>query len=212
MRKHNNKKSMTIQDCIARAERGESKLNARALSIEGMTGIKVRHLLNNLASMSSNILEIGSHKGAMTVACNEGNNGLNYFVCDNWSQFNDDGKNKEWFDGNIQTHGIKCTIFEQDCFTIDLNKLPRIDMYIFDGDHSVEAHIKAMTYFKPCLAPMFILVIDDYSWWQVQKGTMAGIKEAGMEVLFSKELGVGTEGDGENWWNGLFVALIKNKQ
>jgi hypothetical protein len=202
---------MTVQDCIEMAERGKSRLTDEALKVEGMTGIKVRHLLNNLAALSQNILEIGVHKGAMTVACNTGHQLLRYFVCDNWSQFNGDEKGREHFDENIKAHNIKCTVFEQDCFTIDLSKLPKIDMYIFDGDHNVEDHVKAMTYFKPVLAPIFILVVDDYSWWQVQKGTTDGILMAGMEVLYSKELGVGIEGDESGWWNGLFVALIKNK-
>lgn len=201
---------LSVMAAIAKGNQKTSILSQRQLEVDGMTGIKVRHLLNNLAAISNNCFEVGCFKGAMTVAANYGNH-VNYFICDNWSQYNNAETNKDDFYGNIESHGIKCTVFEQDCFTIDLSKLPKIDLYIFDGDHNVEAQTKALTYFKPVLAEQFILVVDDYSWPEAMEGTELGIKEAGMKVLFAKELGVGIEGDADGWWNGLLVALIENK-
>lgn len=196
-----------IKNCIERALRKESGLPEEALAVEGMTGLMVRHLLNNLGRISGNGLEVGCYRGAMTVASKFGNPDLSYTVCDNWSQFD---SNLVELIKNTSKFGIPLYVLGEDCFMVNTGIFNSIDFYIYDGDHSEESHKKALTHFKKALAKQFILVVDDYSWPQVPRGTMQGIEESGMKILFSQELGMGVEGDRDGWWNGIFVALIEN--
>ncbi len=57
---------------------------------------------------------------------------------------------------------------------IDTGKIKKpIDLYFFDGCHSVDAQYKAVSYFLPAMAKEFIMVIDDWDMNKVRVGTMA---------------------------------------
>jgi hypothetical protein len=90
----------------------------------------------------------------------------------------------------------------QDCFTIE--DMPTFDLYMYDGNHSYESQKKAFTHFKRFMRNECIVVIDDYSWHDVESGTQVGIKECDFDILFEQHL------KGENGYhNGLYIALLR---
>ncbi len=209
-------KTNLIKIAIDRAENAERKINDNVLLIGGFTGNKIRKLLNNLGNISVNIFEIGSHRGATfcsTICDNEYIK--NAICCDNFTEF-DDGTVRQELISNTEKYRPKnCTLtfIEKDCFTIKKSEIPQsIDLYIYDGAHDYESQKKAFTYFKDFLADECIVVVDDYNWDNVKNGTQDGLIQCGFEILFQKHLGYGVESDGNGWWNGLFVGLIKKQK
>lgn len=195
-----------IEDAIKKAEKEESKLTPETFEAPGFTSPKIRHLLNNLGEMpESHYLEVGVHKGATFVASNFKNNFLSSVAVDNWSEFAQDGETKKEFikytEKLLVPNAYK--FYEQDCFSLTKNELPNpINFFLYDGCHSYESQMKALTYFYPLLDETFMFLVDDWNWTDPQKGTRQAIKELDLKILFEKEL---TDG----YWNGLFVSLIK---
>ena len=200
-----------IIQAIEDAENLKSKLTPEVLSIGGFTSNKIRHLLNNLGAISTDYFEIGVHRGATFCAAMY-RNGIWGTACDNFSQFNEDNAKNEFYKNIASNLGARAVqVLEQDCFTIDPTEHKEIDLYLYDGEHSAESTKKGVTYFYQSFADEFILLMDDYGWTEVQEGTQYGIGECGFEVLFERHLGEGDNGNGEGWWNGFYVALLKKK-
>jgi hypothetical protein len=91
-----------------------------------------------------------------------------------------------------------------------------VDLYCFDADHSYDSQRKAMTHFLPSMADEFIVVVDDWQYGDVKRGTLDGLSESGCEILFQQEL-LNTEPYTEEehrnmeWWRGFYIALLKKK-
>lgn len=211
---------------INAADNFESKLNQNpaALQVEGMTGLKYRHLLNNLASLSgANYLEVGSWKGSTAIAALYGNGSTlrRAVIIDNFSEFQTDPIKETLFNNlNQFATGCNWSFYDHDCFSIDKDATfdTPIDIYFYDGHHSYESQKQAFTYFDDIFADVFIAIVDDYDWFggvfgNVRKGTLDAFRELGYKILFMRELGnyPGDHhlGDSTNWWNGVFVAVVQ---
>jgi methyltransferase family protein len=195
-----------VEAAIARAERGESKLDRHAFRARGFTSTKVRHLLNNLGSLEGlDYLEVGVHRGATFLATNYRNALQSAVAVDNWSEFGEDGAAKAEFlehCGTLLRPGA-WTVFEQDCFTVTPAQLPApVNFYLYDGEHSVESQRLALMHFQPMLDDAFIFVVDDYTWASARLGTQQAIVELGLKVRYARELIDG-------WWNGLYVSVLE---
>lgn len=195
-----------IKNAIECAKKEQSKLTHEILELPSFSSHKIKHLLNNLGAISNVYGECGLHKGGMAVAATYQNN-LQSWGSDNWSLFQEGGNSRRIFYENLEKYLNGFTIFEQDCFTIDLNALPITDFYIFDGAHDVESQKKGLTYFYPILANEFIFICDDFSWADPKMGTEMAIKELDLKVLFHDFLWDGKE-NGE-WHNGIGLYLLK---
>lgn len=195
-----------VEAAIARAERGESKLDRAALRAQGFTSTKVRHLLNNLGSLEGlDYLEVGVHRGATFLATNYQNDLLSATAVDDWSEFAEDGTVKQEFLQHCATllRPGTYTVLEQDCFTVTAAQLAApVNFYLYDGEHSVEAQRLALTHFRPMLDDAFIFVVDDYTWASARLGTQQAIVELGLKVRYARELIDG-------WWNGLYVSVLE---
>lgn len=203
------------------ADQEKSYLPKSILELDGMSSPKCRHLLNNLGmhtlfnhSEELNYLEIGLFKGSTFVSAAYDKLDMNFFGIENYSEFNDEqhytnGKTVEQtFEENLLLLDKRPTVFKEDCFKIDLNKLPKIDIYFYDGNHSHAAQELAYTYFNPVLSDVFITIVDD---WECKvggpkNGTFAAFKKLGYKVRYYEELPVG-EKDG--YWGGQFIAVIE---
>jgi len=199
-----------IQQAIEDANNLQSKINQEALLIGGYTSDKIRHLLNNLAGISTHYLEIGSHRGATLISALSNHLFMPSAAIDNFSELDDDKTVENELLNNIDKFlpYQKPVIYKQDCFSVIDNLLPQIedkkfDLYLYDGNHSYESQKKALTYFIDCMADEFIFCVDDYNWHDVSTGTQDAIKELGLTVLFERAL-VTTE-----WWNGFAIFLLK---
>jgi hypothetical protein len=196
-----------------------SKLNTDILSMDGMSGNMTRHFYNNILSNvpSPRYLEIGTWKGSSLCSAMYGNNAT--IVCiDNWSQFN--GPKKEFLENvNKYKGNNQVQVIEQDSWTVDVSKLPKFNIYLYDGEHSEEGQRKALTHYIDCMDDEFIFIVDDWNDPHVRNGTFKGIQELNLEILYKHEIRL-TFNDTHtpydtaraSWWNGIFICVLRKRK
>jgi len=184
--------------------------------------LQIRHLLNNLGSISSSFLDVGSHVGGSYCSAVFGNKNLVEAVAvDSWqSDLTEGHKHEIDFIKNASACVPGATfmrIVKSDSFAVNFDSLKltkKIDFYSYDAGHSREQQKQALIYYKPILADEFIYVCDDWTFDGVKEGTLEGIEEGGYEILFQKEL-LNDNGElyqNEQWWDGYAVFVLKKKK
>jgi hypothetical protein len=192
--------------------------------MEGMTGRMTRHFYNNVMTFSgkaTNYLEIGAWKGSSLISAMHGNEShVTATVIDNWSQFG--GPSTE-FKANVDallSPSHKLTVLDQDCYTVNVSKLPPIDVYMFDGDHAYQAQYKAMKHFAPCLAESAIVLIDDWNWSSVRNGTADGLNAVKhfLQVVYADEVRHTNDNThstskvaSAEFWNGIGIFVVERR-
>jgi len=172
-----------IQRSFDLAQKDKSKCSSEILSMQGMSGSRTRHFYNNILNIpDARYLEIGTWKGSSVCSAMYGNNAK--VICiDNWAEFN--GPKQEFLQNFEKFKGQNNASFiEQDCFTVDVSKLPKFNIYLYDGDHKEICHYKALTHYIDCLDEKFIFIVDDWNWKCVRDGTLNAIKDLGLKTLF----------------------------
>lgn len=198
-----------ITQCIEDAENHKSKLTEEYISkLDGLSSPKVWHLLNNLCAGASSYLEVGCFKGSTLLAALY-QNPVYAFAIDNFSMSpetrNDFFKN---------TDGANFEFYEGDSFGCDLTKIKKpIDVYFFDGCHSVESQYKAISHFIPAMSNDFIIVIDDWDANKVRVGTHTALIDLKIKPIEKYELkgamGESIEERKAGWWGGLGILRVK---
>lgn len=200
-----------IKESIANAEKGISKLTPEILGINGMSSSKVRHFLNNLCTKpDTNYLEIGCWRGSTLVAAQYGNKETvaNATAIDNWIL----GGSDEFFKNcDKYLSDINLTAYSNDCFDIAVDEIIKnpINIYFYDGEHKEIDHEMAFTYYTTVLDDVFIAVVDDYNWLDTRTGTKKAFEKLNYTVVYENHLPAAHNGDHEQWWNGLYVAVIR---
>lgn len=194
-----------VEAAIQYADLGQSRLSQKALSVDGMSSPKVRHLLNNLSPR--NYLEIGSWKGSTAVAATEGN--LVRATCiDNWTGF---GGPRDEFIKN--TSSLPITLIDADASSISIDKIPEgVDVFFYDGDHSVDATKKTIARMMPRMKSEAVVIVDDTNYSGVANAGREGVKAGGFEILKEWNLPASKNGDLDQWWNGLLVMVVKRPE
>ena len=203
---------------IEDADQMISPLPSEQYQVPALTSLRIRHLLNSIGKLGTKYLEVGVHKGGTFTASVAGSDNLKEIVA--IDSFESDATNTdqarpefEYWAKKFVPSNSKFELIVSDSFQVDLKKLPKnFDIYLYDGDHSTESQEKALTYYKDVLADVFIFLCDDFDWDEVQKGTAAGIEEAGYEILFEKYLKSKGNHDNDSWWNGFYVAYLKKAE
>lgn len=202
-----------VKNSIQMGEAQHSKLTTEVLSLEGMSSSKERHFFNNLCSLpETHYFEIGVWKGSTYISAlfSNAESVKSAVAIDNWAEF--DGPCSE-FISNVAKHLPKYAgrFYSADCFAVNTQAMfsAPVNIYFYDGWHSEEAQKKAFTYFNDVLDDVFIAVVDDWNYHQVGKGTYAAFKELKYEILYEQVLPARFQGDLEQWWNGLYVAVIR---
>ena len=172
-----------IQKSFELAEKNISKCSSEILSMEGMSGSRTRHFYNNLLNFKdARYLEIGTWKGSSVCSAMFGNS-ASVTCIDNWAEFN--GPKEEFLQNFNKFKGENNASFiEQDCFTVDVSKLPKFNIYLYDGDHKEICHYKALTHFIDCMDDKFMFIIDDWNWKNVRDGTQKAIEDLKLKILF----------------------------
>lgn len=213
----------TIQDLINHvkksfdsSEKQESKINQNILNIDGMSGVKTRHLYNNICSLTNaNYLEVGSWKGSSFISAMYKNN-INGIAIDNWSEFG--GPRVEFLNNcNKYINDQNYKIIEKDCFNLNKNDINNFyeyaDIYLYDGIHNYESHKNAITYMLPFLSKYFILLVDDWSLdsVNVKSGSLDGFIESKLIIHYKLEIEDDqTKGGIQGYWNGCGVFVCEN--
>jgi len=187
--------------------------------IEGFSSYKVRALLHNLCSLDPcNYLEIGTHIGSTLIPAMYGNNHAKFTCIDNWTphpvMFN---HTRDAFEKNLKsTFGGKVPanlqILEADMFTVDVNLIQNkpVNVYFFDGPHSLEAQKEAFIHFNPVFAKTFVAVVDDWNYAaEVQTGTREAFQALNYRVVREWLLKGDYNGSEAGYWNGIGMFLIE---
>jgi len=199
----------------------EAHLNTSEKLI-GFSGYRFRHMMNNICSLSAaNYLEVGTYKGSTLVSAVSGNESslASIYAIDNFSEFSTETDPKHGLIQNIERFlpNAKINFYEEDCFKFDVKKLPKIDVFFYDGEHSEEAQYKAFVHFYPSFADTFIAVIDDWEQEGVRRGTRRAWEELDFDIVSSRAIIPGTrtnpfEAPSAQWWNGTHIAVLRKKK
>ena len=201
-----------IKNAFDNAEKEISKVSYEILTMEGMTGKKTRHFYNNLLNIEdARYLEIGVWKGS-SICSAIYKNKIKAVCIDNWNEFS--GPKDEFIKNINKYRGINdVTFIEQDCFTVDVSKLPKFNIYMYDGCHLKESHYKALVHYYNCLDDIFIYIVDDWNWKDVRDGTFDAIKDLNLKLLYS--IDNRTTNDDTHptyqhmWHNGIYIAILQ---
>ena len=218
-----------VESSFKNAEKYKSKLIPEILDMEGMTGKKTKHLYNNLMNTCHkiNFLEIGSWRGSSFVSSMYNNNNVYGIAVDDFNpnyggpnagidNYSIMKQNCEKFLTEKQKYEIKVKEF----YELNVNELPKIDVYLYDGDHIDHFQYNAFKKMHPCFADICIVVIDDYNATGVQNGTTLAKREFGKEIPFNivheKVITYTTDGSHtpidiakEEYWNGIYVCVLE---
>lgn len=202
----------------------KSKINATTkegeeiLDYIGMTGLKTRHLYNNLLNFeNAKYLEIGTWHGSSSISAVYKNKVKALFI-DNWSEF---GGDINIFTNSLEkylTPESEYKFIEGNCWEIDTSKIDKdFNIYLYDGGHEEHEHADALKYYYNNMSNVFIFIVDDWCWGSVRDGTWRGIKECNLKIRFCEEIFVSQE-DMENWpnnkskytwWNGVGIFVLE---
>ncbi len=199
-----------IENIIQQSKKHQSKLTKEVLDLDGMSSPKIRHFLNNICAQKNiKYLEIGSWKGSTLCSALYNNYHIQATAIDNFSH-HCDSTIKPILEKNIKTYlsNNNLVVINEDCFKLDLSLLNKFNVYFYDGAHDKLSQEKAITYFYPVLEDKFILIVDDFNNDSVRAGTDSGIKKMNLNIIKEWRLSAKNNGDIEQWWNGLFVAIM----
>ena len=187
-----------IEDCIEKYKSGHSKLNQKAVSMDGMIPPPARNLLNLLADFDGcRYMQIGTWKGACLYSALYGNDIDYAFACDNFSQYSadPDDRNISIVNFNILLNlmqpdddgeAVEFEFYDGNCWGMPLSRIKApINMYFYDGGHNCGDHFLSLYYLYPVFDDNFIFVCDDWKEEKVKAGTFAAIQQCRYEILNS---------------------------
>ena len=194
----------------------DSGLPRAIRDVEGMSGQKYRMFINRFIHSlpDARYLEIGSWAGSTAVAALYGNKARALCI-DNWSQF---GGPKAKFVANIESirsADLDFSFVERDFRTVDYASIGTFNVYLFDGPHSERDQYDGIVLPQRALAETYLLVVDDWNWFQVRVGTLQGLKDADCRIECSIEIRTTLDnshpdsfGNDSDWHNGYLIAVI----
>jgi hypothetical protein len=183
--------------------------------VPGFSSSKVRRLLNWLCKMDgTHYLEIGTHRGSTFIPALYHNPYTKGTCIDNFSLVQDPivadvlvDNIQKWLNSGLEEH---IRIINQDCFAVNVSTItPPVNVYFYDGDHSLDAQIKAFTYFNSCFADTFVAVVDDANYSaEVMVGTAQAWQQLGYKILKRWDLAGDYNGSEAGFWNGIILAVL----
>jgi Methyltransferase domain len=207
-----------INNALNRALALDSKLPEPVLRMTGMSGRKYRRFINNLVSglVDARYLEIGSWAGSTACAAMYGNHARIYCI-DNWSEF---GGPKEHFfqvTAACRSPDIQFDFQESDYRKVDYTSIGHFNLYMFDGPHTYQDQYDGIRLAVPALDHEFVLIVDDWNWERVRKGTLDAVVDSKLRILGSVEIRTTQGGDDfpkiqmqhSEWHNGYFIGAVR---
>jgi len=199
-------------ECIANS--GIPTIN---LDIPGLTSPRVQTLLNTLAQGVDTYMEVGTYLGATLCAVLK-DNPIQAVAIDHWSEgiASQNGEVAEDNDINVFFKNLEkhrgdsnVVVLNQDLFSVDVSPAQNsIKMFFYDGPHDETSVAKAVEHYWPALANEAILVFDDANWQGVVDGARQGINNSNGIAVYEKML-LNSEENKNEWWNGLYVVVIR---
>jgi hypothetical protein len=189
-----------------------SKLPPETLPLNGYSGKKGRHLVNNLAAAFTPYVEVGCFQGS-TLICAAYENQGRIIGVDNFTDETKPGRymveNRKALLANLSTysHVARPSVIDGACWDL---KLSGFRCCFYDGAHAEDDHRRAITDLLPWFTQQFVFVVDDFNRDNVRAGTEEGLHLAGLLPVFHVHLGKGATDDADGWWNGIGVYVLEN--
>lgn len=220
----NDPMSAKLQDAWFMAISMDFKIPNWIRYMDGMSGKKYRYLINNLVGLIDNprYLEIGSWKGSTAASAIYGND-CTALCIDNWSQFLD-GSSKEnvrnEFENNMKRAStdskVNFNYIDEDFRKVDYSSIGKFNVYMFDGPHLEQDQYDGINLVKDALDDQYFLIVDDYNWSSIRKGTEDALKQVGHSVVSSITITTWI-GDGHpqlshqysDWHDGYYIAVVQ---
>lgn len=213
--------SKIIKTSYEKSLKYKSKLPNWVLDLEGMSGKKYRHFINNLCSSIENCryLEIGCWKGSTSCSASFDND-INSFIIDNWEEF---GGPKSEFESNINkcieesNSNTMIEFFESDYKKVNYSDIGKYNVYFYDGPHKYEDQYNAISLAFEALDDNFIFICDDWNWDFVREATKKSIEDLNLTTHLELEILTSVPDENGNlfkdsdWHNGYFVASCSKK-
>lgn len=208
-----------VKECIENAQNGISQIPKEILDLPSMTSQKIRLFLNYICKFpNTHYLEIGPWCGATFTAALYNNEDyvVDAIAIDNWSDSKETNpKNNFMINANMYLTFGTFKLYEENAFTINkaaLNLKGPINIYFYDGDKSQTSSEQAFTYFDDIFDNIFIAIINDWNWEMTQDGTKEAFRKLKYNILYEIHLPATHICDTKNWWDGLYVAVIKKTE
>lgn len=91
-------------------------------------------------------------------------------------------------------------------------------MYLYDGGHTYLEQYRAMTHFWEVLADPCVVIVDDWNWRDVRRGTLDALDALAPQVLLRHEVRL-TQDDTHSpleqarrgFWNGLGIFVLSKR-
>lgn len=208
--------TLAVRRAFDMAMEGHSQLNEPVFDVQGFSGRKFRMFLNNLFATihDPRYLEIGVFNGGSFIPAIYRNK-MKATALDNWSW---EGTSIDRFKGYLAEFKDRAdvTILNQDFKTVDFSALGKFNVLFYDGDHAYESQLAGVKNPSVAMDDNFILIVDDWNWSWVRKGTFEGLREAGCRIDFTLEIRTSLEsnelpsfhGQRSDWHNGMFAAVV----
>ena len=189
------------------------------VDVTGMSSPRVCALLNALVRRMDPeecYLEVGTWQGLTLLSAALGNFGRTCIGCDKfrfWGRYTGWGrKAQRALERNIGRYrGCTADILFHAVSSRRLFAERRISspvgVYFYDGDHSYRGTRSNLVAATPFLSDRAVVLVDDWNDPIIRAASLAGLGEAGLRVLWQREL----NGDHspKAWWNGLAVFFVE---
>lgn len=217
-----------IEKSFKNADLYKSKLTNEILQIEGMTGKKTKHFYNNILEYKNNLnyLEIGVWRGSSFISSMYKNTNVNGLAVDNFDPNyggpDSGAENYNIFLNNTSNFLKNKEIYDiliKNFYELEPEKLPKFDVYLYDGDHIEHFQYNAFKKMYPCFSNICVVIIDDYNAIGVKDGTERAKKEFGnsipFKIVYEKNITYTLDGSHtpieiakEEYWNGIYVCVL----
>ena len=216
----------------------DGSLGAEVLEILGFTSPKVKHLLNNLCNFDGcSYLELGVWAGATfcsaiynndihAVAIDKFGNGATTMCpisinAQVWENLKGTVPIRDQCISNIKKYrkdNSKIQMFQSDIFEFDFNFIKEpINVFMLDCDQSEDEvsrdayfHSHIIDHCKDVFADKFIFIKDDWNW--TRHATRLGLEKlTDYKIVNEVELFTQTIEDFNDFWNGIYIALLEKK-
>jgi hypothetical protein len=94
---------------------------------------------------------------------------------------------------------------------------------MYDGPHEVADQHNGIVLAQPALSRSHILILEDWNWPAVRRGTLRALRDANLTVRAAIEIRtrkppksnsntkINPNYEAEGWWNGYFLAALQKR-
>lgn len=188
------------------------------VDVPGMSSPKLCNLLNGLVARMDDderYLEIGVWRGRTLLSAAYGNQGRLCIGCDKFRLFGRytgfGYRARRALRAHLdESRPNRATIWFYDMRSSAFFKrqaLGPVGVYFYDGDHSYRGTRQSIAAGARWLSPRAAVLVDDWNVPHIRKATLDGFQDAGVRILWQRELpGDHTE---HTWWNGVGAFYVQ---